>query len=88
MTAQEAKNLGFVAKVFESQSFHEDALDYVLKVAKYPVKNLNLIKEMINRNFRAKALEVNKAECKDLRAQWDNKEFKDIMRKFVKNAKF
>jgi peroxisomal 3,2-trans-enoyl-CoA isomerase len=88
MTAEEAKNLGFVAKVFESSSFKENAYEYVTKLAKYPAKNLMLIKRMINRNFRKDLQEVNREECKDLRSTWDNQEFKDIMKKFVKNAKF
>jgi peroxisomal 3,2-trans-enoyl-CoA isomerase len=88
MTAEEAKNLGFVTKVYESKSFAEDAYEYVLACAKHPVKNMMQIKEMINRNFRKQWHEVNSKECKDLRSSWDDKAFKDIMRKFVKNAKF
>ena len=43
---------------------------------------------MINKNFNEKLLSVNKDECKELRASWNQKEFQDIIRKFVKNPKF
>jgi peroxisomal 3,2-trans-enoyl-CoA isomerase len=88
MNAVEAKSLGFVSKVFESKSFADDAYEYVIGVAKHPMKNMMQIKEMIGRNFRKLLLDTSKEECKDLRRNWESKEFKDVMRKFVKNAKF
>ena len=37
---------------------------------------------------RKRLLEVNKMECAILRKRWDDPLFKNIMKKFVKNAKF
>ena len=88
MTATEAKNLGFVTSVYEKEFFEKDSYDYATKVAKYPLKNLMKIKSMINKNFNEKLIAVNKEECKDLRASWNQKEFQNIIRKFVKNPKF
>jgi peroxisomal 3,2-trans-enoyl-CoA isomerase len=88
MSPAEAKNLGFVANVYEAESFVSDAYDYVLKVAKHPTKNLMKNKEVIMRSFRQKLIEVNKDECKDLRSMWDNQEFQTILNKFVKKPKF
>jgi enoyl-CoA hydratase/carnithine racemase len=88
LTAKEAKEIGFVSRMFESESFEKDAFDYVLKTAEHSVKSLTNIKHMINRNFTDKLVELNKYECKQLRASWDNPAFKNIIKKFVKNAKF
>jgi len=88
LTAKEAKEIGFLSKVFESECFEKDAFDYVLKTAEFSVKSLLNIKHMINRNFTDNLVELNKYECKQLRASWDNPAFKNIIRKFVKNAKF
>ncbi len=88
LTAKEAKELGFVSKMFESESFERDAFDYALKTAEHSVSSLMNIKQMINRNFNDKLVELNKYECKQLRATWDDPAFKNIIRKFVKNAKF
>ncbi len=88
MTASEAKNLGFVTQVFEKESFETDALDYVKKVAKYPLKNLMKIKSMINKHWLETLLKVHKEECKELRESWNDKAFQTIIKKFVKNAKF
>lgn len=88
LTAKEAKELGFISKMFESESFEKDAFDYVLKTAEHSVKSLTNIKKMINRNFTDKLVDLNKYECKQLRASWDNPAFKNIIKKFVKNAKF
>ena len=88
MTATEAKEAGFVTKVYEKDYFENDAYDYAAKVAEHPLKNLMHIKHMINRNFIKHFHEVNEKECKDLRSTWDDKNFQNIMRKFVKNPKF
>ncbi len=88
ITAKEAKENGFISKLFESDSFEKDAFDYALKTAEYSVKSLMNIKRMINRNFTDKLIDLNTFECKELRASWDNPAFKDIIKKFVKNAKF
>ncbi len=88
MTANEAKNLGFVTSVYEQEHFVSDAYEYVKGVAKHPMKNLMNIKSLINKNFTSTMLRVNKSECKALRKCWDEKEFQAIMKKFVKNAKF
>jgi len=88
LTATEAKNLGFVTNVYEKEFFENDAYEYALKVAQHPLKNLMNIKSLINKNFMNILLNVNKEECKVLRKCWDEKEFQDIMKKFVKNAKF
>lgn len=88
LTAKEAKEIGFISKIFESDSFAGDAYDYALKTAQYSTQSLINIKNMINRNFVEKLVDLNKYECKQLRASWNNPEFKNIIRKFVKNAKF
>jgi peroxisomal 3,2-trans-enoyl-CoA isomerase len=88
LTANEAKEKGFVAKVFEKEFFESDAYDYVLKVASHPLNQLKLIKSVINKNFTKFLLDVNKEECKSLRSSWEQSEFKDIIKKFVKNPKF
>lgn len=88
LMAKEAKELGFVSKLFEAESFETDALDYAQATAKYSNKSLMNIKNMINKNFQDKLIELNKDECKALRASWDNPQFKTIIKKFVKNPKF
>jgi enoyl-CoA hydratase/carnithine racemase len=88
LTAKEAKEIGFISKMFESESFEKDAFDYVLKTAEHSLKSLGNIKQMINRNFNDQLIQLNKYECKQLRASWDNPAFKNIIKKFVKNAKF
>ena len=47
-----------------------------------------MYKEMISGSERKRLLEVNKMECKIIRKIWDDPLFKNIMKKFVKNAKF
>jgi peroxisomal 3,2-trans-enoyl-CoA isomerase len=88
MNATEAKNLGFVTQVYEKDFFEKDALDYVNKLAKYPLKNLIKIKQMINKHWIETMMKVNKEECKDLRESWNDKAFQNIIKKFVKNPKF
>jgi Delta3-Delta2-enoyl-CoA isomerase len=88
MTAEEAKNLGFVAKIYSQDSFENDAYEYVKGVAKYPLKNLNKIKSMINKHSINFLKQVNKDECFELRDSWRQKEFENIIRKFVKKPKF
>lgn len=88
LMAKEAKELGFVSKLFEEETFASDALEYAKNTAKFANKSLMNIKKMINLNLREKLLEVNSSECKALRASWDNPDFKTIIKKFVKNPKF
>lgn len=88
MTVDEARERGLVTKVYQQASFESDSYDYVLNVAKHATKSLMNIKSMVSRNFVDKLVDLNKYECKQLRASWDNPEFKNIMKKFVKNAKF
>ncbi len=88
MTAEEAKNLGFVTSIYEQEHFESDAYEYAKNVAKHPLKNLMSIKNLINKNFTNTMLKVNKFECKALRQSWDDKAFQGIIKKFVKNAKF
>lgn len=88
MNATEAKNLGFVTQVYEKECFENDALEYVNKLAKYPLKNLMKIKQMINKHWIETLVKVNKEECKDLRESWNDINFQTIIKKFVKNPKF
>lgn len=88
MTAEEAKNLGFVAKIYSQDSFEKDAYEYVEGVAKYPLKSLNKIKGMINKHSIKFLNQVNKEECYELRESWRQKEFENIIRKFSKKPKF
>lgn len=88
INAIEAKEKGFVTRVIEKEYFENDAYDYALKVAEHPLKQLVTIKKIINRNFIELLKEVNKQECKSLRESWDQPEFKNIIKKFVKNPKF
>jgi peroxisomal 3,2-trans-enoyl-CoA isomerase len=88
MSSQEAKEAGFVTKVYESEHFEKDAYEYAVAMAKHPLKSLMLIKNMITRNYRDYFHKINEAECKDLRETWNNKDFQNIVRKFVKNPKF
>jgi enoyl-CoA hydratase/carnithine racemase len=88
MTSTEAKECGFVTKVFEKEFFENDAYDYVLGVAKHPLKSLMNIKRIMNRNFKEYFYKLNKEECKDLRESWNHPEFQTVIKKFVKNPKF
>lgn len=88
ITSNEAKEFGFVTKVFEKEFFENDAYDYALNVAKHPLKSLMNIKSIMNRNFKNYFKTINKEECKDLRESWNHKEFQTVIRKFVKNPKF
>lgn len=84
MTAEEAKNLGFVAKIFSNDSFEKDAYEYVKGVSKYPLKMLNKIKTMINKHSIEHLKKVNREECVELRESWNQKEFENIIAKFAK----
>jgi peroxisomal 3,2-trans-enoyl-CoA isomerase len=87
MTAEEAKNLGFVAKIFSNDSFENDAYEYVKGVAKYPLRMLNKIKSMINKHSIDHLKKVNKEECVELRESWNQKEFENTIAKFAKKFK-
>lgn len=88
LNAVDAKNIGFVANVYESDYFKDNAYDYVLKVGKHPLKNLIKIKSIINKNFSNVLKEVNNFECVELRKCWDQEEFQDVIKRFVKKPKF
>jgi peroxisomal 3,2-trans-enoyl-CoA isomerase len=88
MTAEEAKNLGFATAIYEKEFFDKDAYEYALKVATHPLKSLMKNKAMINKNFTKILMEVNSYEAKELRKSWDQPEFVNIIKKFVKNPKF
>jgi peroxisomal 3,2-trans-enoyl-CoA isomerase len=90
MTAEEAKNLGFVAKIFSQESFDADAYEYVQGVAKYPLRSLIKFKSMMNKHSKEILKQTNHEECYELRESWKQKEFQDIISKFTKkkNPKF
>ena len=88
MSSSEALNLGFVSHVWEQEHFKTNVEDYLSKLAANSNEILMTYKEMICGAERKRLLEVNKMECAILRKRWDDPLFKNIMKKFVKNAKF
>jgi peroxisomal 3,2-trans-enoyl-CoA isomerase len=88
MSSSEAKALGFVSHVWEKESFQQNVEDYLSKLASNSLEILTLYKEMINSRERKILSEVHKMESKILRKRWDDPNFKNIMKKFVKSAKF
>ncbi|MFM7854035.1 MAG: enoyl-CoA hydratase/isomerase family protein, partial [Flammeovirgaceae bacterium] len=88
MSSSEAKALGFVSHVWEKESFQQNVQEYLTKLASNSLEILTLYKEMINSPERKILSEVHKMESKILRKRWDDPNFKNIMKKFVKNAKF
>jgi len=87
MTAEEAKNLGFVAKIFSYDSFDADAYEYVQGVAKNPLRSLTKFKSMMNKHSKEILKQINKEECYELRESWKQKEFEAIINKFTKDKK-
>lgn len=82
--AEEAKNFGLVTKVLEENDFRNDCMDYLENITKHPLRLLVLYKSMIKRYDSNFLKEVNKYECSELRKSWDNPEFDNVMKKFVK----
>jgi enoyl-CoA hydratase/carnithine racemase len=88
ITSSEAKSLGLVSHVWEQESFRENVADYLKKLAVHSNDILMLYKEMINAPKRKHLSEVHRMESKVLRKRWDDPNFKNIMKKFVKSPKF
>ncbi len=51
VAAQQARELGMVYKVFESETFQQQALDLALEMAQMPTKALGLTKQLLNASF-------------------------------------
>lgn len=51
VAAQQALELGMVYKVFEPETFQQQALDLALEMAKMPTKALGLTKQLLNASF-------------------------------------
>ena len=51
VAAQQARELGMVYKVFEPETFQQQALDLALEMAKMPTKALGLTKQLLNASF-------------------------------------
>ena len=51
VAAQQARELGMVYKVFEPETFQQQALDLAKEMAKMPTKALGLTKQLLNASF-------------------------------------
>lgn len=51
VAAQQARELGMVYKVFEPETFQQQALDLAQEMAKMPTKALGLTKQLLNASF-------------------------------------
>ena len=51
VAAQQARELGMVYKVFESETFQQQALDLAQEMAQMPTKALGLTKQLLNASF-------------------------------------
>jgi len=87
ISAEDAKRAGLVSHIFEKASFEQDALDYVVKLNKHPIKLMMKYKEMINRNTRDELLKVNLYESEELYKAWKTPEFDEVRKKFTKKPK-
>ncbi|MDP6908192.1 MAG: 2-(1,2-epoxy-1,2-dihydrophenyl)acetyl-CoA isomerase PaaG [Flavobacteriales bacterium] len=68
ITAQEAKQLGLVYKVFPDERLMEEAINLAKRMAKMPTKGIGLIKKSLNYSLRNNLNEQLAVE-KDLQAQ-------------------
>ena len=91
INVDEAKNGGLVTVIINNESedenkddFIDNSIEYVNNIAKNSNDILIKFKSMVVRYNKEFLMEVNKYECKQLRASWDNEEFKKVMNKFVK----
>ena len=88
ITSEEAKSSGLVTKLFDSENFQKEALEYVQDVSNKPLKSLMLYKQMISKYSKERLSEINHFEANELRKSWENPEFQAIINKFVKKPKF
>ncbi len=88
INSEEAKNFGLVSKIFDVETFSEESYGYAKEVADKPLHSLLKYKEMIKRYSKEKLSDINHYEARELRQSWENPEFKKIIAKFVKKAKF
>ena len=87
----EAKSGGLVTAIIDSDSednkndvFFENTLDYVNNICKNSTNILMKFKSMIKKHEIDFLIKINKEEVKMLRESWDDQNFKNIMKKFVK----